>query len=350
MTLDTVKLHLKDYSITGESTLTVQPATYIAGTGEVVSEFPLFQDTAGKKFKGSKAYLNTDRLNLTIQPFTRSEAGTSCFVSFSVPKIHYGNNFYSVGEEGAQAVFNLVEKELWQAGIHTDIQEAGLSRVDTFKNIQTEEPFSSYYTLFPLLKARRAIQRGYGTTFLVHNTQQEFCVYDKLAEMKNREIDTTPFPAQTMRFEHRLLNKQKIEKVYGFSSVSALFSGGYSELKTRQREEWRKSLFSHSVEEVVMLGSRQLEQEMRFFKQRFERNWFEWFLKSYGAYHLAQVAGVEVVRIALQNVEAERTKVWRAEKMLLDTKREIEMLKQEEGSNKTLGVLYQELKEKVCLN
>jgi hypothetical protein len=62
------------------------------------------------------------------------------------------------------------------------------------------------------------------------------------------------------------------------------------------------------------------------------------------------VAGVEVVRLALQNVEAERTKVWRAEKMLLDTKREIEMLKQEEGSNKTLGVLYQELKEKVCLN
>lgn len=61
MTLDTVKLHLKDYSITGESNLTVQPATYIAGTGEVVSEFPLFQDTAGKKFKGSKAYLNTDR-------------------------------------------------------------------------------------------------------------------------------------------------------------------------------------------------------------------------------------------------------------------------------------------------
>lgn len=350
MTLDTVKLHLKDYSITGDSALTVQPATYIAGTGEVVSEFPLFQDTEGKKYRGSKAYLNTDRLNLTIQPFTRSEAQTTCFVSFSIPKIHYGNNFYSVGEEGAQAVFSIVEKELWNSGIHTDIQQADLSRVDTFKNIQTEEPYSSYYSLFPLLKARRAIQRGYGTTFLVHNTQQEFCVYDKLEEMKSRNIDITQFPAQTMRFEHRLLNKQKVEKVYGFSSVSALCSGGYSALKEKQKEEWRKSLFSHTVEEVVMLGSRQLEQEMRFFKQKFERNWFEWFLKSYGAYHLAQVAGIEVVRLALQNVEAERTKVWRAEKLLMDTKREIEMLKEEEGSSKTLGVLYRELQQKVCLN
>ncbi len=350
MTLDTVKLHLKDYSITGDCRLNVQPATYIAGSGEVVSEFPLFQNEEGKQYRGSKAYLNTDRLNLTIQPFTRSQEGTTCFVSFSIPKIHYGNNFYSVGEEGAEAVFSIVEKELWQNGVHTDIENADLSRVDTFKNIQTEEPFSSYYSLFSLLKARRAIQRGYGTTFLVHNTQQEFCVYDKLEEMRNRDIDTSPFPAQTMRFEHRLLNKKKIEKVYGFSSVSSLFSGGYEAVKTRQVEEWRKSLFSHSVEEVVMLGSRQLEQEMRFFKQRFERNWFEWFLKSYGAYHLAQVAGVEVVRMALQNVEAERTKVWRAEKMLQETKRELEMLKREEGSNKTLGTLYQELKEKVCLN
>jgi len=350
MTLDTVKLHLKDYEITGESNLTVQPATYIAGTGEVVSEFPLFQDKAGRRFKGSKAYLNTDRFNLTIQPFTRGGIGTTCFVSFSVPKNYYGNNFYSVGEEGSQAVFSLIGKELWKNGIHTEIKEADLSRVDTFKNIQTEEPFSSYYSLFSLLKARRAIQRGYGTTFLVHNTQQEFCIYDKLEEMRNREIDITNFPAQTMRFEHRLLNKKKVQTVYGFSSVSELFSGGYEEVKSRQVKEWRKSLFSHSVEEVVLLGSKQLEQEMRYFKERFSRNWFEWFLKSYGAFHLAQVAGVEVVRMALQNVEEERTKVWRAERMLQETKKEIEMLKNVEGSDRTLGELYRELKEKVCLN
>jgi len=350
MTIDTLKLHLKDYSISSNSNLQVQPSTYVIGSGEVISEFPLFENAEGKKFRGAKAYLNTSRLNLTIQPFTRCQEGTTCFVQFSIPKIHYGNNFYSVGEEGAQAVVSMVEKELWENGIHTNISDAGLSRIDTFKNIQPEEPFSSYYPLFSTLKARRALQRGYGTTWLVNNTQQEFCIYDKIEEMKQRKVDISHYPAQAMRFEHRLLNRKKIESVYGFSSVSALFSGGYPVVKDRQITEWKKSLFSHTVEEIIMIGSKQLEQEMRVFKETYNRNWFGYFLKCYGAYHLAQVAGVEVVRNALKEVEAERTLVWRAEKMLEETKREIDLLKKEEGSNKTLGVLYQELKEKVCLN
>ena len=65
---------------------------------------------------------------------------------------------------------------------------------------------------------------------------------------------------------------------------------------------------------------------------------------------MAQFAGAEVVRIALQNIEEEKTKVWRAEKLLMQAQREIELLKNAEGTSKTLGTLYLELKEKVCLN
>jgi len=36
--------------------------------------------------------------------------------------------------------------------------------------------------------------------------------------------------------------------------------------------------------------------------------------------------------------------------VLEQAKREIDMVKQVEGSNKTLGSLYMELQEKVCLN
>lgn len=350
MTIDTVKLHLKDYSIAIDNNLQVQPSSYIAGTGEVVSEFPLFRNEEGREFRGSKSYLNTNTLNLTIQPFTRCAEGTTCFVQFSVPKIHYGNNYYSVGEEGSQAVFSKIEKELWENGIHTNISEAGLSRIDTFKNIQTEEPYSAYYPLFSTLKVRRALQRGYGTTWLVNNTQQEFCIYDKIEEMKHRDIDTAHFPAQTMRFEHRLLNKKKIESIYGFSTVSQLFSGGYPVVKERQVSEWKKSLFSNSVEEVVMLGSKQVEREMRYFYEKYPNYWFEKYLKVMGARYLIEFTSIEVVRSALQSFEPDRMKVWRAEKLLEQAKQEIDYLKREEKSNKTLGTLYIELKEKVCLN
>lgn len=351
MMLDTMKIQLADYAIESENSLTVQPSSYYAGTGEKVSEYPLFVDSSRRVFRGSKAYLNTDKFNLTLKPFTRKEGtGTACFVQFSVPKVHNGENFYSVGEQGSRAVFKNIEKELWNSGIHCDIDEAKLSRVDTFKNVQTDEPYTSYYSLFGLLKARRALKRGYGTTFLLSNTQQEFTVYDKLEEMRSRGLEVSEYPSQTMRFEHRLLNRRKIKDIYGFGDVKSLFSGGYDVVKTEQVEQWKKSLFSYSVDEVLFLGSKQLEAEMRIFKDRYERNWFQYFLKAYGAYHLAQIAGIEVVKTALQNVEAERTKIYRTQKQLEEAKRDIEFVKQDESSKKTLGELYQELKVKVCLN
>jgi len=171
-----------------------------------------------------------------------------------------------------------------------------------------------------------------------------------LVEMKSRGIETSSFPEQTIRFEHRLLNKKKVHSVYGFSRLNELFKGGYEVVRNNQIEEWKKSLFSYSVGEVVMLGSKQLEAEMKLFQGRYSRNWFEQFLKAYGSYHLAQVAGVEVVKLALSNLEADRLKIYRASKLLEEARREIEMVKKQEGSEKTLSVLYQELKEKVCLN
>ena len=351
MTLDTVHLQLTDYSIAEDNTLTVQPAPFIASTGEKVSEFPLFADTSGRQYRGSRAYLNVpDRFQLTLAPFTKCEAGVSCFVQFSVPRVHYGNNYYSVGEEGSQAVFSTIEKELWQAGVHTEISEASICRLDTFKNIEPEEPFASYAPVLSLLKMRRGVDRAYPEGFLLKNTQQQFCVYDKIAEMQKRKVEVSHFPAQTMRFEHRCMNKDKVRAVFGFTSVHDLFSGGYDTVKKQQVAQWKKNLFSNTVEEVLQIGAGVLEEELKYFKQRFERNWFDWFLKSYGVRYLAQVAGVEVVKMALQNIDAEKTMIWRAEKTLEQAKKEMDFIKQVEGTNKTLGVLYMELQEKVCLN
>lgn len=350
MTIDTVKVHIKEYSIQDSSNIQVQPGRFTVGTGEKLSEFPLFRDNIGRQFIGSKAFLNNDKWNLTIQPNNYSPSGTGCYLHFSIPKLYYGDNYYSVGEEGSQTIFNQVEKELWENGIHTNLNNADLSRIDTFKNIQTLEPFSSYFSLFSLLKARRAVQRGYGTTFLLSNSQREYCIYDKNVEMQNRGIEVSKYPNNTMRFENRMLNKRTIQNSYGFSTVKELFSGGYPVMKQKQLEQWEKNLFCYSVSEVVLLGSRQLEQEMKVFKEKFTRNWFEQFLKSYGSYYLAEVAGVEVVKLALSNLETERTKVWRTVKVLETAKRELDFVKKEQGSRKTLGTLYEELKQKVCLN
>jgi len=89
---------------------------------------------------------------------------------------------------------------------------------------------------------------------------------------------------------------------------------------------------------------------MKLFKEKYSRNWFQNFLRAYGAYYLAQFAGVEIVKVALENMESDRMKVWRTIQLLEEAKREIELVKQVENSRRTLGELYEELKEKVCLN
>lgn len=345
--IDTLKVMLNDYRISSDSEIRVQPASYELGTGEKV-EYPLFQTPEGVNQYGAKAYLNEDNWNLTLKPLAGGRA-TGAFLQLSVPKNYYGNNFYSVGEQGTRAVLSKVEEELQEKGVHTNLLGADISRLDTFKNIEPEEPFSSYYTLFSFLKARRALQRGYGTTFLLSNTQQEFCVYDKLAEMRERQLETGNLPP-TMRFEHRLLNKQKVQSVYGLSRVEDIFRGGYQVIREKQVESWKNSLFNFTAEEVVLLGSRQLEQEMRVFKEKFPSNWFSKFLKAYGAYYLASYAGKEVVIEALQAFEADRMKLWRAVQVFEEAEKELLVLKQEEGSKKTLGALYEELRRKVCLN
>lgn len=197
-----------------------------------------------------------------------------------------------------------------------------------------------------MLNARRAVKRSYGTTFLVSNTQQEFCVYDKLAERELHKLSNEGLP-ETMRFEHRLLNKQKLSSVYGFAQVADLFKGGYAIIRDKRKESWRESLFKYSVEEVVQLGSHELAQEMQYFEQAHGLRWFQFFLRSYGAFHLAQFAGVEVVQRALEYMEAERTKVWRMRKILEEAERELLFYKKEQASKKTYAVLYEELREKV---
>jgi len=344
--LDTVKVFIPEYDIKDTSNLEFQPAKVVTGTGEKLNEHELFQTTSGKSYYGSKAFLNTEKWNLDLKPSSFCENGIGCFLHFSVPRVHNGQNYYSVGEEGTAAVFNLVEKELKENGFSCNLQKADFSRIDTFKNIEPAEPFQTYSPLFNLLNARRGLKRSYGTTFMVSNSQQQFMVYDKLEEMRRKSYSVESFP-ETMRFEHRLLNKRKIKSIIGFAQVADLFKGGYAVIKDKQKESWKKNLFKYEVEEVIQLGSQELAQEMSYFESVHGRNWFSYFLKSYGSFHLAKFAGVEVVELALNQFEPDRMKVYRMKKTLEEAERELLFYRKEENTRKTYSTLYSELKEKV---
>jgi len=352
--LDTVKLCLNDWEIRDTSRLIVQPSPVNYGTGELTSDYQLWRNEKGDYQRGSKAFLNTETMNIDIKPF--SSGGVQCFVHFSIPKIHNGENYYSVGREGTQAVMKKVEGELKEAGIRTNIEKASLSRIDTFKNVITEEPFLSYSPLFSTLEASRKIRRDYGTTFLWSNTQQELCIYDKIAEMEKKKIETSHYPAQTMRFEYRLLNKRKIDNVMGFSEVREL-PGRWEELEKNFIKVWKKNIFNRTVEEIEVLSSQQVKILLEVFREESERNYINMLFNFWGTYTAGRDFGIEPLKIAIREIEEQKgtdketinKKVYRAGKKLQEAQRKRELLLGRSQS-KTMAGLYKELQEKVCMN
>lgn len=351
--IDSIQLMLRGYEILPSSSLMVKPASYNSGTGEIIGEYPLWKDTSGRVIYGSSAFGNYKLENDASVGVDIRAYGSNpyCFITFSIPKVHNGNNFHSVGRQGSEVSLNRVENLLSEQGIKTNLKNASISRLDTFRNIQASEPYTTYYGLFSLLRINRGIQRGYGTTFMITNNQQKFIIYDKLVEMKSRGIETSSFPANSIRFEQSLKNKDKVAHVNGFSDVEKLLEESYYQrLKVIQSEQWKKNLFRYSVDDVITLSSKQLLSELSYYQQKYKRNWLQKYKEVVGSDALVSTIGIESVMMALRTIESDKRKLWRFERDVMDDKRELDMLREAEGSKKSKAELYEELKNKVCLN
>lgn len=339
--IDTLQLHPQDYRIGLDTSLIVQPSAYVEGSGQQLDSHLLWRKPTGEEVVGSKAYHNSEVMNVSLKPY-------GLFVSFSIPKVYTGrDNYYSVGRAGSKAIVGRIEKELAGIGVHTTINQASISRLDSFKNIEAEETYSNYHALFGLLQAKRTQKRDYGTTFLWSNTQQELCVYDKLEEMRAKGQDTTGLPVNTIRFEHRLLKARKVESVLGVDSVGDLWAN-YDRVKETFLQVVGGSLFKYEVEEVEVMTGRQLEEELLFWRDRYqEQNWLHRYLKTMGLRYLLERADMEVIREVVQRLAGDRKKAYRLLKDLEQGQFEIAMVQQACSSRRTNSQLYAELKRKV---
>jgi hypothetical protein len=201
-------------------------------------------------------------------------------------------------------------------------------------------------------------KRDYGTTFLYANGLQETCIYDKLEEMsrkakKSRQtFNAGAYPANTIRFENRLLKPKKIRDVLGFETARDLVGGGHEVITSTFRGTMRKQFFSRSVGDIAAASARQLESEMLRFKLSYGRNWQQHYLQAEGLRSLTEIHGLEVVKRAVANVtgtdtEADRKRLQRLSKQLEDARFDLEMLREARPSRRKLGDLYCELESKL---
>ena len=160
-------------------------------------------------------------------------------------------------------------------------------------------------------------------------------------EVKSRVNDDSVKPFESV-------NKKKIDSALGFSAVKEL-PDKWEEVKAKHKQAWQR-LFKYEVGELEVIASRQVFSELLYFKEKYGRNYLDYYLKAVGSDTLARLAGVEVLKQAIENIENDRNKVYRAVKKLEEARKEIQLLREEPVSSKTLATLYKELKEKVNLN
>ena len=341
-----MKLTLQDWSISPGATLQVNTGNMNLKTGEIKQTL-LFTDSSGYEALGSYAHYKTKKLNLSIYPIA---GNVKAFVTFSAPKRISNDNYYPIKESQLSEVFEGVEQELHENGINTHIEKARLSRVDTFKNILTDEETASYSRLFGLLEANRAKDKSThgATTWLMKNNSTEYCIYDKREELRNSGHSIEGIE-KTLRFEHRCKTASKVKGFFkNITTVEDLKAYGWSAIQERTIKAWTDNFFKYDLEDIEVLVESQIRSELEFFQEKYGRYFFSKYLKAYGAYFLASSSGgIEVVKRALENLDFDRMKVYRAERELKNALTLVESLKVDSTSPQTLGELYSELKYKM---
>lgn len=285
--LDTIKLQCRGLSVESNAPISIVPATIDLATGEVKNEAPLFYTDSGEVVTGGKAYYNSENVNVDF-------TGRGAFVRFSLPKVyHNGNNAFPVGIGGAEAVFNAVNEHLESVGIHTDLRQGYLSRVDIFGNLFTDYSFETYSRLFDLLSAKRMRKVDYGTTYNYSNTQRELDVYDKVNELNSRGIDTSDLPKNVMRIEYRMLKARKCKNDLAVETAFDLLKR-WSDLPDIYKAKVKEVLFTIGAVEDVrdLVCSVELER-MRWFNENAGSYWWSKYRQYSGDKTIIELFGSE---------------------------------------------------------
>ena len=273
-------------------------------TGEKREGMALFRTAKGWQ-SGKKAHINTDKFNLTFHPILYEPYG---FVQFSIPKVLYGQNFGKVTQQGLNSAIECVESELYDHGVCISLfKDSYISRIDLFKDAETERPFVEYAPLFDLLELPRMSRRAYGgSTFLFENGVEELCIYDKYKELKakaRKAGETIPeFTGNRIRCESRFKDKRKSEAVLKVTNPKELLRD-FDYLKDLYNSKIEKYIFDKDIAALPLPLEIEPNNSIRNTKQDYDNR----LLKSYIALHGDQKPYLDKVRLFAERTSYSRT-------------------------------------------
>ena len=336
-----------EYQISKNTPLTIYPATYTLNDGELKNDFRLF-DLDGEEVNGSKAILNRDKYQVTID-------SRGLYIQLSVPKYLRGTNYELANQEETKEVITDLEKSLFDEGIKLNIQNAIPGRLDACKNIKTKLSTGNYFSFLNSLGGSRMNQKsGYNdgikrTGFQWSNSQQEIVCYDKRIEMETRKEETKGIPKNILRFEHRLRNGRKIKSALGFNTVSDMLNN-FGNIEENYNQVLKESIFKYEPDDNRLFQSKTIADYLEHSLTSYKRNKYLKFatniLFSKEGFLIDEMSLIEMLESVMDKLEYSRDKKRKQRfllKQMLNNTREIY------SSIETVNVreLYNELRTKI---
>ncbi len=337
--IDTIQFQIPEFQVADVHKLEIVPGSVHGATGEIVGEFPLWQSSEDEWVCARRAFVNTDQFSVDIKG---TGSSVSCFFKIhSVAKaIDGGLGLASVDRSQAVSFFDQIEAGLSACGIHADPLGAAITRLDLFRDVETEFPFAAYRPVLEHLEPYRTrFKSDYGTTYTWGNGRQQICVYDKIAERQARGADVSALPSHLIRFEYRLTSKAKVHTQLGGIYCLGNLLDRFEILPGVFNQAMQEELFRHPIPDRPISAT--LTDELTTYQRTGGRNWQQRYLADQGLIRLHERLGLRAAAEALVDVTGDRRKA----KRTLEQGFNALLHQTVEG----LGIrqLYRELKEKV---
>lgn len=223
--LDTIRLNL--------------PFDVLAQHGIDVSHSPLMQWMWGRGFITLPAKSNG---SYSPKFILRNDFGRRIFsISFSAPKLFYGNNLYEIDENDGLVIFESLKEVLfknisilqWDILEHAVVQEVHFGRNFIFTDHTQPRALIDAISKSKINEWLTYSERDYdkgGTCLRMHCDEYEICLYDKIHELKNSKAKfdkqrkhlfekfiiekRKTWPFEVLRMEVRLKTSKKVKSIW----------------------------------------------------------------------------------------------------------------------------------------
>lgn len=259
--IDKICILIQDYYIEDRNCLLVQPAKVDMATGEGIYDNFLYKTDTGKYISGQFAEYNSSKNNPKLPYIVRVNfKGMAITYNPAMIQTNGVHNFYSVTELELRIINQKIESDLKSKGIHFNINNSILARIDLAKDITANHTFENYNSFFRSLNAKRDKKKTeYNNGFLWGNKNIEFCAYDKImALIEKLKIAPSLLGLENInniiRGELRLLKSESIRRNLKVNMLGDIVRAGiYENLAIKYKAIVKDLIFSAKKENIIQI-------------------------------------------------------------------------------------------------